>query len=92
MNPRIPSPTPDRAEPHPAVLLGEAVAGLLAAELAPWGLWRFMPGGRALHAMRAAAHAPGALLPVSGANHFNILDHLQAKDGLITRQILDLLR
>ena len=51
-----------------------------------------MEDSRALHAMRAAAHAPGALLPVSGANHFNILDHLQAKDGLITRQILDLLR
>jgi len=45
---------------------------------------------RALHARRAAAHAPGALLPIPGANHFNILDHLQAKDGLITRQILDL--
>ena len=51
-----------------------------------------MEDSRALHARRAAAHAPGALLPVSGANHFNILDHLQSKDGLITRQILDLLR
>ena len=45
---------------------------------------------RALHARRAAAHASGALLPIPGANHFDILDHLQAKDGLITRQILDL--
>lgn len=50
-----------------------------------------MEDSRALHARRAAAHAPGALLPVSGANHFDILDQLQAKDGLITRQILDLL-
>ncbi|MCX7384918.1 MAG: hypothetical protein NT133_26660 [Alphaproteobacteria bacterium] len=46
-----PSIAPPQAEPHPAVLLGEAVAGLLAVLLAPWGLWRFMPGGRALHAM-----------------------------------------
>ncbi len=46
-----PHPAPNQAEPHPAVLLGEAVAGLLACLLAPWGLWRLMPGGRALHAM-----------------------------------------
>ncbi len=45
------SPAPAQAEPHPAVLLGEAVAGLLVALLAPWGLWRWLPGGRALHAM-----------------------------------------
>ncbi len=51
MNTNAPSPAPPQAEPHPAVLLGEAVAGLLMALLAPWGLWRWMPGGRALHAM-----------------------------------------
>ena len=51
MKTNAPSPAPTQAEPHPAVLLGEAVAGLLLALLAPWGLWRFLPGGRALHAM-----------------------------------------
>ncbi len=29
---------------------------------------------RNLHALRSAAHAPGALLPVPGADHFSILD------------------
>ncbi len=47
---------------------------------------------RALHAKRACAHAPGLLLPVAGADHFDILDQLQAPDGLITRQVIDLLR
>ncbi|MCX7382070.1 MAG: hypothetical protein NT133_11765 [Alphaproteobacteria bacterium] len=51
MNTNAPSTAPSQAEPHPAVLLGEAVAGLLVALLAPWGLWRWLPGGRALHAM-----------------------------------------
>jgi acetyl esterase/lipase len=31
---------------------------------------------RELHAIRAAAHAPGALVPVAGADHFTILDEL----------------
>ena len=47
---------------------------------------------RALHAMRAAAHAPGALLPVPGADHFSVLDALRAPDGLLLRQAADLLR
>jgi acetyl esterase/lipase len=47
---------------------------------------------RALHARRAAAHAPGALLPVAGANHFSVLDALRAPDGLLVRQAIDLLR
>ena len=47
---------------------------------------------RALHARRAAAHAPGPLLPVARANHFNILDTLEQPDGLLTRALLDLLR
>ncbi len=51
MTHRNPATAPTPAEPHPAVLLGEAVARLLAAMLAPWGLWRLLPGGRALHAM-----------------------------------------
>lgn len=47
---------------------------------------------RQLHARRANAHAPGPLIPVVGANHFNILDELQKPDGLLTRAALDLLR
>jgi acetyl esterase/lipase len=47
---------------------------------------------RRLHALRANAHAPGPLIPVVGADHFSILDELQKADGLLTRQILDLLR
>ncbi len=47
---------------------------------------------RRLHARRANAHAPGPLIPVVGANHFNILDELEKQDGLLTRAVLDLLR
>ncbi len=43
---------------------------------------------RDLHARRAAAHAPGVLLPIAGADHFDILDTLRAPDGAITRQLL----
>ncbi len=45
---------------------------------------------RALHAMRAAAHAPGALLPVAGANHFSVLDALSSPEGELTRHLLTL--
>lgn len=45
---------------------------------------------RALAARRAAAGAPGALLPVAGANHFSILDELRDPAGLLARAALDL--
>jgi hypothetical protein len=45
---------------------------------------------RALHAMRAAAHAPGALLPIAEANHFTVLDALRSPDGELTRHLLTL--
>jgi arylformamidase len=45
---------------------------------------------RALHAMRAAAHAPGALLPIAGANHFSVLDALSSPEGELTRHLLTL--
>lgn len=38
---------------------------------------------RRLHAHRAAAHAPGPLVPVPGADHFTILDALRREDGLL---------
>jgi acetyl esterase/lipase len=46
---------------------------------------------RALHAQRAAAHAPGALLPIAGANHFTILDQLSGPEGELTRHLLSMM-
>ena len=45
---------------------------------------------RRLHARRAAAHAPGPLLPLARRNHFDILDELRTADGLLTQQLLAL--
>ena len=53
------------------------------AELPP-----LVSDSRDLHALRAAAHAPGALIPVPGANHFTIMHELRDADGLLTRQVL----
>ncbi len=46
---------------------------------------------RALATARTAAHAPGALLPIPGADHFSILDELMRPDGQLVRAALDLL-
>ena len=43
---------------------------------------------RALHALRAAQHLPGALIPVAGADHFTITHELRDADGELTRQLL----
>jgi len=40
---------------------------------------------RKLHALRSAAHAPGPLLPVAGADHFTILEELRRPDGELVR-------
>jgi len=40
---------------------------------------------RELHALRSAAHAPGPLLPISGADHFSILDELRRPNGRLVR-------
>ncbi len=40
---------------------------------------------RKLHALRAAAHAPGPLLPIPGADHFTILDELRRPNGQLVR-------
>ncbi|SDB70470.1 alpha/beta hydrolase [Belnapia rosea] len=47
---------------------------------------------RDFHALRAEAHAPGPLIPVSGADHFRILEALKARDGELLRAAEDLLR
>jgi arylformamidase len=40
---------------------------------------------RALHALRSAAHAPGPLLPIAGADHFSILEELRRPGGELVR-------
>lgn len=45
---------------------------------------------RNFHALRSAAHAPGALLPVAGAEHFSILDALRSPRGVLVRAAIDL--
>ena len=47
---------------------------------------------RALHAVRAAAHCAGPLLPVPGTNHFTILEQFRSPDGLLVRAALDAVR
>ena len=56
-----------------------------SAELPP-----LVGDSRALHAKRAAAHAPGALIPAPGDNHFTIVGHLREPKSLLTRALLDL--
>ena len=55
------------------------------AELPP-----LVADSRALHAHRSAAHMPGPLIPVAGANHFTVVNSLREPDGLLTRALLDL--
>jgi acetyl esterase/lipase len=45
---------------------------------------------RMLHARRAAAHAPGALVPVPDADHFTMLHELRSPSGVLVRQTLAL--
>jgi acetyl esterase/lipase len=45
---------------------------------------------RRLHALRAASHAPGWLLPIAGANHFTVLDALREANGEILAAIVAL--
>jgi dienelactone hydrolase len=42
---------------------------------------------RDFHAKRSAAHAAGALIPLSGANHFTIMHELRDPDGVLTRYL-----
>ncbi len=45
---------------------------------------------RRFHAHRAAEHAPGPLVPVTGADHFTILDTLRQQNGVLLRVARDL--
>jgi arylformamidase len=53
------------------------------AELPP-----LVSDSRDLHALRSAAHAPGALIPVTEADHFTIILTLADPGGELTRQAL----
>jgi len=53
------------------------------AELPP-----LVADSRNLHARRASAHLPGALIPVPGADHFTIVHALRDADGVLTKQAL----
>jgi arylformamidase len=44
------------------------------------------------HAQRALAHCPGPLIPVSGADHFRVLQALEAPESELLRAAADLLR
>ncbi len=57
------------------------------AELPP-----LVEDSRALHAQRAAAHLPGALVPAPGDNHFTIVEELRRPDGLLVRAAIEALR
>ena len=52
------------------------------AELPP-----LMSDSQELHALRAAEHMPGALIPVPRANHFTIVHELRDPDGVLTRHL-----
>ena len=45
---------------------------------------------RRLHALRDRARAPGALLPIEGADHFSILSELQQPGGALVRAAIGL--
>ncbi len=47
---------------------------------------------RDLHALRAAVHCAGPLIPVAGADHFTILDALRRPEGELARAAIDLMR
>jgi acetyl esterase/lipase len=53
-------------------------------------IWGLTGSSRDFHAYRSAAHAPGALIPVAGADHFTITDELHRPDGELTRHLLTL--
>jgi acetyl esterase/lipase len=46
---------------------------------------------RDFHALRSAAHVPGPLMPVPGADHFRVLEALRVPDGSLLRVAATLL-
>ncbi len=61
-----------------------AAPKLLAIAYGTAELPALVADSRGLHANRASAHAPGPLLPIPHANHFDILEQLRRPDGIFT--------
>ena len=77
-DPELVSLSPRRLPPSPkplAITYGTAELPALIAD------------SRAMHEYRAAAHTPGPLLSVAGANHFTIVLELQERQGQLTRML-----
>ena len=49
---------------------------------------RLVEDSQDFHALRAAAQAPGRLMPIAGADHFSILKRLRRKDGALVQALL----
>jgi hypothetical protein len=60
---------------------------LLALTYGTTELRPLISDSRELHALRSAAHLPGALIPVPAANHFTITNELRDLDGILTRHL-----
>ena len=69
-----------------------AVAKPLAITYGTDELPPLVADSRDLNTLRAAAHQPGPLLPVAGANHFTIFNELRSPVGQVTALALDLAR
>jgi arylformamidase len=67
-----------------------AVAKPFAISYGTAELSALVTDSRDLHAHRSAAQAPGPLIPISGANHFTILEELRRPDGMLVRAVVEL--
>jgi arylformamidase len=67
-----------------------AVAKPLAISYGTAELPALVADSRDLHAHRSAARPPGPLIPISGADHFTILDELRRPDGRLVRAVVEL--
>jgi acetyl esterase/lipase len=63
---------------------------LLALAYGTAELPAMVASSRRFHARRAAAHLPGDLVPIAGANHFTILDALRRPNSHLARTVLSL--
>jgi arylformamidase len=67
-----------------------AVAKPLAISYGTAELPALVADSRDLHAHRSAAQAPGPLIPISGADHFTILEGLRSSDGRLVHAVVEL--
>jgi arylformamidase len=58
--------------------------------MAPLSVPPSLPTDCDFHAHRSATHAPGPLIPISGADHFTILEELRRPDGRLVRAVAGL--